>query len=148
MIDKVKVLNIVEEGLKNSEDKFLVTLKITPDNRIFVDMDGDNGVTIDDCIALSRWIESQLNREEEDYELNVASAGVDSPLRMPRQYRKNVGREVSVTTLDGEKLEGRLEEADEKGFTIVPPAGRKKVQPQPVKFAYEEVKATKVMVKF
>lgn len=148
MIDKVRVLNIVEEGLKNSEDKFLVTLKITPDNRIFVDMDGDNGVTIDDCIALSRWIESQLNREEEDYELNVASAGVDSPLRMPRQYRKNVGREVSVTTLDGEKLEGRLEEADEKGFTIVPASGRKKVQPQPVKFAYEEVKATKVMVKF
>ena len=84
MIDKFKVLDIVKDVLEGS-DKYLVNMKITPDNRIFVDIDGDNGINIDDCIEVSRAIENNLNRDEEDFELNVSSAGADSPLKMPRQ---------------------------------------------------------------
>ena len=91
MIDKFKVLDIVKDALEGS-DKFLVSMKITPDNRIFVDIDGDNGINIDDCIELSRTIENQLDRDEEDFELNVSSAGADAPLKMPRQYRRQIGR--------------------------------------------------------
>ena len=85
MIDKFKVLDIVKDVLEGS-DKYLVNMKITPDNRIFVDIDGDNGINIEDCIEVSRAIENSLNRDEEDFELNVSSAGADSPLKMPRQY--------------------------------------------------------------
>ncbi|MBP5643392.1 MAG: hypothetical protein J6X10_04070 [Bacteroidales bacterium] len=84
MIDKLHVLSIIEKALEGS-DKFLVDLKITTDNRIFVAIDGDNGIVIDDCVELSRAIENSLNRDEEDFELNVASAGLDSPLRMKRK---------------------------------------------------------------
>ena len=76
MIDKFKVLDIVKDVLEGS-DKYLVNMKITPDNRIFVDIDGDNGINIDDCIEVSRAIENSLNRDEEDFELNVSSAGAD-----------------------------------------------------------------------
>lgn len=148
MIDKLKVLNIVQEGLQNSEDKFLVTLKISTDNRIFVDIDGDNGINIDDCIELSRFIESRLDRDEEDFELNVASAGIDSPLRFPRQYRKNIGRDLCVTMDDGEKVEGCLTAADEDGFILQPSAGRKKAKPEPLTIRYADIKSAKVMVKF
>ena len=86
MIEKIKILEIVNNALDGSE-KFLVNLKITPDNRIYVDIDGDNGITIDDCIELSRAIEGQLDREEEDFELTVSSAGADQPLKLTRQYR-------------------------------------------------------------
>ena len=82
MIDKLKVMELVEGTLEGGP-LFLVGMKITPDNRIFIDIDGDNGVTIDDCIALSRTVENSLNRDEEDFELNVSSAGADSPLKMP-----------------------------------------------------------------
>ena len=112
MIEKIKILELVNNALEGS-DKFLVNLKITPDNRIYVDIDGDNGVTIDDCIELSRAIESQLDRDAEDFELNVSSAGADQPLKMTRQYRKNIGYEVEVLTADGRKLKGILADADE-----------------------------------
>ena len=96
-------------------DKFLIDLHVSKDNRINVSIDGDNGVNIDDCIELSRFIESHLDREVEDFELNVASAGLDSPLKFVRQYKKNVGRDIRIDTIDGQTKEGLLEEAtDEK----------------------------------
>lgn len=146
MIDKFKVLDIIEESLGGSE-KFLVNMKITPDNRIFVDIDGDNGINIDDCIELSRTIESKLNRDEEDYELNVSSAGADSPLKMPRQYRRNVGRDLSVETFEGERFEGFLQEADDEQF-VIKTHKAKKMAPQMLTFKYADVKTAKVIIKF
>ena len=84
MIDKLHVLDIIHSHLQGS-DKFLVDLKITSDNRIFVSIDGDEGVLIDDCVALSRAIENSLDRDAEDFELNVASAG-------PANTRRTSGR--------------------------------------------------------
>ena len=146
MIDKFKVLDIVKDTLEGTE-KYLVNMRITPDNRIFVDIDGDNGITIDDCIELSRTIENSLDREEEDFELNVSSAGADAPLKMPRQYRRHIGRDVSVETLDGTQVEGTLKEADDEHFTVYI-KGTKKVAPKEYTFAYTDVKATKVVLAF
>lgn len=146
MIDKFKVLDIVKNVLEGS-DKYLVNMKITPDNRIFVDIDGDNGINIDDCIEVSRAIENSLNRDEEDFELNVSSAGADSPLKMPRQYRRHVGRELSVEPFDGEKVEGRLTEAGDTQFTIKT-KGTKKEAPKELTFAYEDVKTARVIIQF
>lgn len=147
MIDKLQVLDIIRTHLEGS-DKFLVDLKITTDNRIFVSIDGDEGVVIDDCIALSRAIENSLDREVEDFELNVASAGLDSPLKLPRQFAKNIGETLSVTTFDGEHLQGELTESDEESFTIQPPHGKKKAPLDPVKFLYKDVKTAKIVITF
>ena len=146
MIEKIKILELVNSALEGSE-KFLVSLKITPDNRIFVDIDGDNGVNIDDCIELSRAIESQLDRDAEDFELNVASAGLDSPLKLKRQYKKNVGRDLTVTTFEGETTEGQLVEADDVHITLQP-QGSRKSQPKPVQYAYSDIKTAKIVIHF
>ena len=146
MIDKFKVLDIVKDVLEGS-DKYLVNMKITPDNRIFVDLDGDNGINIDDCIEVSRAIENSLNRDEEDFELNVSSAGADSPLKMPRQYRRHVGRELSVEPFEGAKVEGVLTEAGDTQFTIKT-KGSKKEPSQELTFAYEDVKTARVIIRF
>ena len=146
MRDKFKVLDIVKDVLEGS-DKNLVNMKITPDNRIFVDLDGDNGINIDDCIEVSRAIENSLNRDEEDFELNVSSAGADSPLKMPRQYRRHVGRELSVEPFEGAKVEGILTEAGDSQFTIKT-KGSKKEPSQELTFAYEDVKTARVIIRF
>ncbi|MCQ2300327.1 MAG: ribosome assembly cofactor RimP [Bacteroidales bacterium] len=147
MIDKIHVLDVVNRNLEGS-DKFLVELKITTNNRIFVDIDGDNGVTIDDCVALSRAIEGSLDREQEDFELNVSSAGLDSPLKLPRQYKKNIGESLSVTTMEGEHFEGELLEATDESFRIQPPHGKKKAPLDPIEFSYKDVKTTTIIITF
>ena len=146
MIDKFKVLDLIKDALEGTE-KYLVNMRITPDNRIFVDIDGDNGITIDDCIELSRMVENSLDREEEDFELNVSSAGADAPLKMPRQYRRHIGRNLSVDTFDGTHVEGPLAEADEEQFTIHI-KGTKKEAPKDYTFAYSDVKTAKVLLPF
>ena len=146
MIEKIKILELVNQALEGS-DKFLVSLKITPDNRIYVDIDGDNGVTIDDCIELSRAIESQLDRDAEDFALDVSSAGADQPLKLTRQYMKNIGREVEVVTYDGEKTVSELTAADEEHIEVRT-AGTKKQAPQELSFARSDVKSTRVVIKF
>lgn len=146
MLDKFNILEIVKEALEGT-DKFLVNLKITPNNRIFVDIDGDNGITIDDCIELSRKIENSLNRDEEDFELNVSSAGADSPLKLPRQYRRHIGRTLSVETLDGSQYEGALESADEQQI-VLRTKGTKKAAPQQVTLAFADIKTARVVIRF
>ena len=146
MIEKIKVLELVNQALAGT-DKFLVNLKITPDNRIYIDIDGDNGITIDDCIAVSRAVESQLDREVEDFALDVSSAGADQPLKLVRQYRKNVGREVEVVCVDGERVDGTLAEVGEESFAVVTPASKRQPS-QRIELRYSDVKSTRVAIKF
>ena len=150
-MDKVKILELVKTKLEGS-DKFLVDLHISGDNRINVSIDGDNGITIDDCIELSRFIEGNLNRDEEDFELNVASAGIDTPLKLKRQYVKNIGRCINVTTIDGEKAEGTLLEVSENQIVVEPSNRRKKkkeqVEDENVVIPFEQIKVAKIVVKF
>lgn len=146
MIDKLHVLNVIDTALSGTE-KFLVDLKISTDNRINVAIDGDNGITIDDCIELSRTIENSLDRDVEDFELNVASAGLDSPLKLKRQYRKNIGRDLTVSTFDGETLEGTLVDSDDEKITIKLP-GKKNAKAEPIQIAHTDIKTAKIIIKF
>lgn len=146
MIDKLFVLDVIDKSLSGS-DKFLVDLKITTDNRINVFIDGDNGVDIDDCVALSRAIENSLDRDQEDFELSVSSAGIDHPLKLKRQYRKNIGRDMIINTFDGETIEGKLLDCDNDKIVIKLP-GKKNVEVQPLQIKFEDINNAKVVISF
>lgn len=112
-----KVENLLEEAFEENKSLFLIELSIDDANHIAVVIDGDNGVSVNDCIAVSRKIEHNLDREEEDFSLDVASAGVSTPLSMPRQYKKNIGRKLAVTTSEG-KVEGELVKMEDDKITL------------------------------
>ena len=154
MIDKNVVTRIVEEWLEG-KDYFLVDVTVTPDDKIVVEIDHAEGVWIDDCVDLSRYIESKLNREVEDYELEVGSAGIGQPFKVLQQYIIHIGKEVEVQDKDGKKWTGVLVDANESNFTItvqtkVKPEGAKrpKLVEQNVTFTYDEIKYTKYLVSF
>lgn len=154
MIDKTKVKGIVDEWL-DGKDYFLVDISITPDDKIVVEIDHADGVWIEDCVDLSRFIEARLNRDEEDYELEVGSAGIGQPFKIPRQYQIHVGDEVEVMTGEGKKLTGILKEAADDNFTItikekVRPEGTKRpvMVDRDLAFGYNEVKYTKYLISF
>ena len=108
-----KILELLEEGLKEKPSLFLVDLTITETFKVIVTLDGDNGVNLQDCIDISRAIDNNLDREEQDYALEVASAGVSTPLKMVRQYRKNIGRTLKVKTAT-ETIEALLEQVSDE----------------------------------
>ncbi|KFF15214.1 MULTISPECIES: ribosome assembly cofactor RimP [Flavobacterium] len=112
MTFKEKVNVLIAEGLLEKPSIFLIDLTITDAFKIIVSLDGDNGVLLQDCIDVSRAIENNLDREEQDFSLEVASVGVGSPLKMVRQYKKNIGRTLIVNT-NGEKIEAELVDANE-----------------------------------
>lgn len=118
MLFKEKVNQLVQEALMERPSLFLIDLKITDDNKISVILDGDNGVNLQDCIDVSRVLEHNLDREEVDFALEVASAGATSPMKMPRQYKKNIGRKIKVVKISDEVIEATLIEADENGVTL------------------------------
>lgn len=117
MTFKEKVTNLLEEGLLENPSLFLVDLSISEGYKITVTLDGDNGVTLQDCIDVSRIIENNLDREEQDFSLEVASAGVSTPLKLVRQYKKNIGRTLKVKTT-AETIEAKLEAATEESITL------------------------------
>ena len=112
MTFKEKVAALLNEALEERPSLFLISLAIGSGNKITVTLDGDNGVNLQDCIDVSRAIEHNLDREEEDFSLEVASAGATSPLQKPRQYKKNIGRTLKVKT-DTEQIEAEITEANE-----------------------------------
>jgi ribosome maturation factor RimP len=112
MTFKEKVYGLVTEGLIEKPSIFLIDLTITDAFKIIVSLDGDNGVLLQDCIDISRAIENNLDREEQDFSLEVASVGVGSPLKMVRQYKKNVGRTL-IVKLATETIEAELVEAND-----------------------------------
>lgn len=117
MIDKNHILTLTEEALEEKESLFLIDCNISTDNKITVIVDGYNGVTISDCIDISRFIENHLDREETDFSLEVTSPGATEPLVDNRQYKKNIGRTLSVKTTT-DTLEGVLTNCDENGITV------------------------------
>ena len=117
MIDKNVVKKLVDEWLQDQE-YFLVDIEISPDNRIVVEIDHADGVWIEDCVALSRYIEERLSRDDEDYELEVGSAGLGQPFKVPQQYVNFVGKEVEVLDADGIKVKGILKAVDGNDFTV------------------------------
>ena len=110
--------NLLTEALVASQHLFLIDFQIDQNNNIKVVIDGDRGVTVEDCVMISRAIEHNLDKEMYDFSLEVTSAGATSPLVLPRQYLKNAGRILTVKTLSGETLEGNLQEVNEKQITL------------------------------
>lgn len=146
MIDKVKISEIVEEFLTDGT-LFLVDVKVSRDNRIEVFIDGDEGVKIQDCIDLSRNLESRLDREEEDFELSVLSWGLGEPLKLKRQYVKNIGQKVEAVCVSGECIEGVLKEVGESGLSIEVTKGKgKKMTVETADVAFENLKTIKVII--
>ena len=154
MIDRNVVSGIVNEWLED-KDYFLVDVSVSPDDKIVVEIDHAEGVWIDDCVELSRFIESKLDREQEDYELEVGSAGIGQPFKVLKQYLIHIGKEVEVLTKEGKKLEGVLKDANEENMTLTI---RKKVKPEGAKrpkmveedmtYTYNDIKYTKYLISF
>ena len=154
MISKDTVRSIVEEWLDGKE-YFLVDIEISPDDRIVVEIDYADGVWIEDCVALSRYIEDHLSRDEEDYELEVGSAGLGQPFKVPQQYHCFVGKDVEVLDADGKKYKGVLKSVDGGDFTVTVEEKQKvegKKRPQLVSvdrtFQMDTVKYTKYLINF
>lgn len=154
MIDKKLLIDLTEEYLKDSSN-YLVDLTLGADNSITIEIDNNQGVDISDCVVLSRHLESKLDRDKEDFELTVTSAGLTSPLKTARQYKKYEGKEVEVLSRTGQKMSGLLKSSDADGFTItitkkVKPEGakRKTEVEEEIRFGYNEVKHTKYLIRF
>lgn len=150
-----KITELLNRALDNNKSLFLIDFTITGSNQIRVIIDGDHGVTVKDCIAVSREIEHNLDREETDFSLEVASAGVSESLVNARQYIKNVGRKLEIKTLKGETIEGTLEKANSKEILVQwkarepKPIGKGKVTVQKeLVLEYKDIVEAKVMVTF
>lgn len=154
MIEKTVVKEIVECFLADS-DSYLVDVEVKPGNVIVVEIDNDDSVSIDDCIALNKFVESQLDRDVEDYELEVGSAGIGQPFKIFQQYRKNIGNEVETLLKSGVKYTGILKDATEGGIVLTiekeikPEGAKRKVKVEDdLAFSYEEIKYTKYVIRF
>lgn len=154
MIDCKKVEALVEEWLSDKE-YFLVDASVDDQNKITVEIDHKDGVWIEDCCELSRFIESNFNRDVEDFELEVGSAGIGQPFKVRQQYENHLDNEVELMTADGKKLEGVLTKVEDDSFTVVYKEKQKvegKKRPQMVdvekSFAYSDVKWVKAVIDF
>jgi ribosome maturation factor RimP len=153
MIDREKILNLVKEKLV--ESMFLVDVSVNTSNVIHVELDSFTGLSIDQCVAVSRHIENNLDRESEDFELQVSSPGAGQPFKVKEQYLKNSGRELEVTLKSGAVLKGLLTEANDNEVLIEtsakekPEGSNKKVLvTRTNKVAYEEIERARVIISF
>lgn len=151
---KEKVEKLAEKVFRENNSLFLISLEVNANNHIKLVMDGDEGVSVNDCITVSRAIEHNLDRDEEDFSLEVTSAGVSEPLAIPRQYKKNIGRKLKVKT-ESDKFEGTLESADDKEIKLSwktrepKPVGKGKVTVQKEAVVpYDEIVEAKVKITF
>ena len=154
MIDKNVVKKLVEEWLAGKE-YFLVGIEISQDDKIVVEIDHADGVWIEDCVDLSKYIEDHLSRDEEDYELEVGSAGLGQPFKVPQQYVNFIGKEIEVLDKGGKKHRGLLKAVDGDQFTVAIPEkvkieGKKRPVIQEVEhtFGMNDVKYAKYLIQF
>ena len=154
-MDQTKVADLVNEALALNESLYLIDLSISENNKIQVTIDGDKGVPLSECMRVSRNVEHNFDREEEDFSLDVLSAGVSRPLSLPRQYKKNLGRNLQVKTTQGQTIEGKITQTTDTEVTLEwkarepKPVGKGKVtvQKQAV-LPYTDIVEAKVMIKF
>ena len=153
MIDKVKIAELVNE--KITDDQFLVEVTISSGNDIHIMVDSDTGISINQIVEISRYVESKLDREAEDFELSVYSAGLTEPFRLIRQYKKNKDKEIEVLLTNGQKLNGLLIGVEDQGIdlevtTKEKPEGSKKKElvTRVHHLGYSEIKEAKQLLKF
>lgn len=150
MIEKDLIRQTIEEKLA-STDCFLVSLSISGDNQIMVEIDSETSVDLDFCVELTRYIEQHFDRDAEDYSLEIGSYSITKPFVDRRQYRKNIGRKVEVLTEESKKIRGTLVAVDNDGFTLeieekelLEGQKRKKLVKKEITLLYNSVKQTKL----
>lgn len=144
---KNRIEEIITDHFRES-DKFLVEVKVKPANKIAVFIDGDNGITIDDCKGITRLIESNFDRDQEDYDLTVSSAGADSPMKLSRQYVKHLGRNLEIKTVTDEIISGNLIAASEESIELAHKPGKKETQKPNTILPFNQIKEGKVILAF
>lgn len=150
-----KVESLLNDFLAQREDLFLIDMKISAGNDIIIILDGDNGVSIQDCLDCSRAVENNLDREEQDFSLQVMSAGLSEPLTLPRQYQKNIGREVELLLENSEKIKGEIVKVEQEAVTLLlryrkpKDIGKGKVDVEEERvFPLSEIKKSVIVIKF
>jgi ribosome maturation factor RimP len=149
------VEDLLQNALNERQDLFLIDFSVSADNGVKVVIDGDNGVLVEDCMFISRAIEHNIDRDEHDFALEVLSSGATTPLELPRQYKKHVGRHLEIKTTNGENLEGQLTASNEEGVVLKwktrepKPIGKGKVTvTKEANVAFKDIKEAKVKIKF
>ena len=155
MTFKNKVQEVLDAALAERKELFLIDLSINDANKISVVLDGDLGINLQDCIDISRAVENNLDREEQDFSLEVASAGISSPLKLVRQYKKNIGRTLKVKTNSLEEIEAQLTMANDEKITIEWQAREpkkigkgKETVDKKLELSYENIKEAIVIISF
>lgn len=153
-MDKNKVESLLDSAIEENPSLFLVDLQINSDSKILVTIDGDKGVPLNECIRISRFVENNLDREEEDFSIEVATPDIAKPLVLRRQYLKNIGRTLKVQTEEN-KYEGELTKATEESIELAwtarepKPVGKGKVTVEhTATISYEDIKEAKVKIVF
>ena len=153
MIDKALITKLVNEKL--SDDQFLVEVTVSSSNVIHIMVDSDSGISINQIVEISRYVEDHLDRETEDFELSVFSAGLSEPFSMLRQYKKNVGNEIEVVFTNGQKMNGLLKYAEDHGIDLeittkekAEGSKKKELITRVHHFEYSEIKEAKQIIKF
>jgi ribosome maturation factor RimP len=149
MIAKDKIRKLVEEQIEGT-DLFIVDVKISSANKITVLVDTPGGITIDECISVSRYIEKNLDRDKEDFELMVSSPGLDMPFSVLEQYFKNEGKKVTVVDNEGTKYQGRLKNITAGGFELEVEVKKKGEQDliKEISFNFSQIKTVKTFIDF
>jgi len=149
MINKERIEKLVENAIKElATEVYVADILIKSDNRIYVFLDSDTYVHIEDCIVISKHIESQIDRESEDFELNVSSYGATQPLKFPRQYIKNIGRNLEIIKQDDTEAIGEITAANDNGIVLLVTPKKKKETPISMELSYNEIKEAKIMISF
>lgn len=149
MITKSQIEEIVKRHIRDT-DWFVVDLFIKQDNSIYLFIDKPGGITLDECVHLSRAIEKELNRDKEDFELNISSPGLDMPLRVPLQYSNHIGHKIKIEKKDGTQLRGKILAFENLTLTLETEekAKKKKMQPVKTEIHYNDIKQAKLIIEF
>lgn len=154
MISKALVEDLVKQKIEGT-DIYIVDIAISSSNKITIEIDKPDGILITDCLAVSRQVEGNLDREKEDFELMVSSPGIDQPFKILKQYQKYIGKKVSTKTIEGKKYTGVLEEASEEQIKISEevkekePGKSKKISiKKEYIIPFNEIKETKLVITF
>ena len=154
MLSKEIVQELIDDFISENDTLFLVSFKMSPSNQIEVLIDSTDGISVKNCIELSRHIEGNFDREEVDFSLLVSSAGLSEPFKVFKQYKKNIGKNVNVFLKEGKKLFGKMIDAEEgKGITLETTrkekVGKKKTNiTEQHSFSFDQIDKTKIVISF
>jgi len=153
MIDKALIAELVNEKL--TDDQFLVEVTVSSSNVIHIMVDSDTGISINQIVEISRFVEEKLDRETEDFELSVFSAGLSEPFSLLRQYKKNIGVEIDILLTNGLKMNGLLKSADDQGIDLevttkekAEGSKKKELVTRVHSIGFSEIKEAKQILKF